>query len=229
MRERPSPSPGNTSWLHSQQLLTLTSADISACPLKLTCTNSLIPKCVRAQLCPTLCNPLNCSWPGSSIHGIFQARILAWSAIFFSRRSSPPRDRTRTSHVSCTGRQILYHWATWEALFPYPLIFPMNPPEDSDASGMNSPLQQNISWVPTVCRINLEERGACDTRWNSQRTYILSSDRAPGAGLTQLIWVICLQKCKQSFPWVCIFYIWTDLIILPGFSLVINILNFPKV
>ena len=108
MRERPSPSPGNTSWLHSQQLLTLTSADISACPLKLTCTNSLIPKCVRAQLCPTLCNPLDCSWPGSSIHGIFQARILAWSAIFFSRRPSPPRDRTRTSHVSCTGRQILY-------------------------------------------------------------------------------------------------------------------------
>ena len=116
-----------------------------------------------AQSCPTLCNPLDCSRPGSSVHGIFQARILEWGAIFFSRRSSPPRDRTRVSHVSCTGRQIIYHWATWEALFPHPLIFPMNPPEDSDASGMNSPPQQNISWAPTVCRRNIEEGGACDS------------------------------------------------------------------
>ena len=38
-----------------------------------------------AQLCPTLWNPMDCSMPGSSIHGIFQARILAWVAIFFSK------------------------------------------------------------------------------------------------------------------------------------------------
>ena len=41
-----------------------------------------------AQLCPTLCDPMDCSLPGSSVHGIFQARVLEWGAISFSRRSS---------------------------------------------------------------------------------------------------------------------------------------------
>jgi len=41
-----------------------------------------------AQSCLTLCEPMNCSLPGSSIHGIFQARVLEWVAIFFSRGSS---------------------------------------------------------------------------------------------------------------------------------------------
>ena len=41
-----------------------------------------------AQLCPTLCNPVDCSPPGSSVHGILQARILEWVAISFSRESS---------------------------------------------------------------------------------------------------------------------------------------------
>ena len=45
-----------------------------------------------AQLCPTLCDPMDCSPPGSSIHGILQARILEWVAISFSRGSSQPRD-----------------------------------------------------------------------------------------------------------------------------------------
>ena len=54
------------------------------------------------------CNPL-----GSSVHGIFQARIQELVAISSSRGSSQPRDQTC---VSCIGRQILYHWATWEAL-----------------------------------------------------------------------------------------------------------------
>ena len=45
---------------------------------------------IVAQSCPTLCNPVNCSLPGSSVHGIFQARILEWVAISFSRGSSPP-------------------------------------------------------------------------------------------------------------------------------------------
>ena len=68
-----------------------------------------------AQSCLTLCNPMDCSPPGSSVHGIFQARTLEWVAISFSRRSSRPRDWTRISCVSCIGRKILYHWATWEA------------------------------------------------------------------------------------------------------------------
>ena len=57
-----------------------------------------------AQLCPTLCDPMDCSLPGSSIHGIFQEGILEWVAMSFSRRSCRPRDWT---WVSC--RQTLYH------------------------------------------------------------------------------------------------------------------------
>ena len=49
-----------------------------------------------AQLCPTLCDPMDCSLPGSSIHGIFQARVLAWVAISFSRVSPRTRDQTRS-------------------------------------------------------------------------------------------------------------------------------------
>ena len=44
------------------------------------------------QSCLTLCDPMVCSLPGSSVHGIFQARVLEWGAIAFSRRSSQPRD-----------------------------------------------------------------------------------------------------------------------------------------
>ena len=48
--------------------------------------------------------------PGSSVCGIFQARILEWVAISFSRGSSQPRDQTHISYGSCTGRQVLYQW-----------------------------------------------------------------------------------------------------------------------
>ena len=53
-----------------------------------------------AQLCPTLCDPMDYSLPGSSVHGILKARILEWVAIPFSRGSSRPRDQTP---VFCTA------------------------------------------------------------------------------------------------------------------------------
>ena len=52
------------------------------------------------QSCPTLCDPMDCSPPGSSVHGIFQARVLEWVAISFSRGSSQPRDRTPVSRIA---------------------------------------------------------------------------------------------------------------------------------
>ena len=55
---------------------------------------------------------MDCSLPGSSVHGIFEARILERVAISLSRRSCQPRDWT---YVSCIGRQIIYGWATREA------------------------------------------------------------------------------------------------------------------
>ena len=65
------------------------------------------------QWCPTLWDPMDCSLPGSSIHGISQERILEWVAISFSRGSSPPRDQTGVSHI--TGRRFTV-WATRGAL-----------------------------------------------------------------------------------------------------------------
>ena len=61
------------------------------------------------ELCLTPWDSVDCSPPGSSVHGISQVRILAWVAISSSRESSWPRNRTR---ISCTGRLIPYHWAT---------------------------------------------------------------------------------------------------------------------
>ena len=61
------------------------------------------------QSCLTLCNPMDCSPPGSSVHGILQARILKWVALPSSMGSSRPGDRTCVSHISCTGRWVPYH------------------------------------------------------------------------------------------------------------------------
>ena len=58
-----------------------------------------------AQLCLTLCDPKDCVPPGSSVHGLSQARVLEWVSMPFSRGSSQPGDETQSS---CIGRQILY-------------------------------------------------------------------------------------------------------------------------
>ena len=64
------------------------------------------------QSCLTLCNPIGCSPPGSSVHGILQARVLEWVAIPFSRGSSWPRDWTQ---VSCIAGKFFTVWAIKEA------------------------------------------------------------------------------------------------------------------
>ena len=67
-----------------------------------------------AQSCPTLCDPMDCSLPDSSVHGIIQSRILEWVAISFSRGSSQPRDWTQ---VSCIRGRCFNLWDTREAGF----------------------------------------------------------------------------------------------------------------
>ena len=57
-----------------------------------------------------LCDPMDCSPPGSFAHGVFQARILWWVSIPSSGGSSRPRNQTHISCIYCTGRQMLYHW-----------------------------------------------------------------------------------------------------------------------
>ena len=68
---------------------------------------------VCVQACLTLCDSMDWGLPGSSVQGISQARILKWVAISFSRGFSKIRDWT---WVSCIGKWILYHWASWKAL-----------------------------------------------------------------------------------------------------------------
>ena len=67
--------------------------------------------CSGSRSCLTLCGSLDCSLPGSSVHGIFQARILKWVAISSSMGSFWPRDQTP---ISCTDRWVLYDWAEKE-------------------------------------------------------------------------------------------------------------------
>ena len=68
-------------------------------------------KVLVAQSCPTLCDPMDCGPPDSSVHGILQARIL-WVVSPFSRESSQPRDWTQVSHIAS---RFLTVWATKEA------------------------------------------------------------------------------------------------------------------
>ena len=80
--------------------------------------------CVCAQLCPTLCNPMDYSPPGSSVHGVSQARILQWFAIFFSRGSSWLRNRNCVSCGSSTGNWIwLLHYLGSSICWDYKLRF----------------------------------------------------------------------------------------------------------
>ena len=75
---------------------------------KLQISNTLF---LIAQSCPTLCGPMDCSWPGSSVCGILQARILEWVTIHFCMGSSWPKDHTC---FSCTAGGFFTIWATRE-------------------------------------------------------------------------------------------------------------------
>ena len=79
--------------------------------------------CSVAKLCLTLFSTPWTESGGFSVHGISQARILQWVTISFSRGSSSPRGQT---HISCIGRQILYHWATREAHVLFYIVIKLN-------------------------------------------------------------------------------------------------------
>ena len=76
--------------------------------------------CLVAKSCPILCDLMDCSPPGSSVHGIFKARILEWVSISFSRTSSRPRDWTL---ISCTDRRILLPLSHQKVLYSEANIF----------------------------------------------------------------------------------------------------------
>ena len=78
--------------------------------------------CVCVPSCSTLCDPIDCSPPGSSVHWLFQARLLEWAALSSSRGSSWSRDQTHLLYL-LLGRHILYHYTTFSTrhliLCPY--------------------------------------------------------------------------------------------------------------
>ena len=73
---------------------------IHSCKLALLLDHKFVNAVLVVQLCPILYNPMDCSPPGSSIHGILQARILKWVAMLSSKGSSQPWDRTQVSHIA---------------------------------------------------------------------------------------------------------------------------------
>ena len=103
-------------WICEEELCRLGIVCLPFC-LRKAGLSVLLGMCVNVKLLLTklshvwlFYDPMDCSLPGSSVHGVFQARIHKWVAISSSRESSQPRDRTHISYVSCTGSQALYHW-----------------------------------------------------------------------------------------------------------------------
>ena len=78
------------------------------------CIN-ILSVCLSAQSCMTLYTHMDYSLPGSSVHGIPQARILEWVVDSSSKGSSQPRDQSHIFYVSCIGGQILYHTGSQSA------------------------------------------------------------------------------------------------------------------
>ena len=76
--------------------------------------------CLVIKSCPTLCDPMDCSSPGSSVLGIRQARILEWIIISFSRGSSQPKNRNCVSSISCITADslLLSHWESPTSSLP---------------------------------------------------------------------------------------------------------------
>ena len=109
---------------------------------------------MNAQSCPTLCNPLDCSLPGSSVHGISQTRIVEWIVISFSRGSFWPRDWTS---VSCIGRRILNQWATWEAQI-HSYIIPCQFTNIISGSFLSYVKRSKQKYKPTYHLWNIRER-----------------------------------------------------------------------
>ena len=87
------------------------------------CAKHITCVCACTQWHLTLCDPMDCSLPGSSVHGVFQVRLPEQFTISYSKASYPLRDRTHVSCVSYVSRQTLYHCATWEALSILHMIY----------------------------------------------------------------------------------------------------------
>ena len=106
------------------------------------CSTDLL-HCRQTLYCLSHKGSSNCSPPGSSVHAISLARVLEWVAISLVRGSSQPKDWT---HISCVGRQVLYHWATREALTLLPVL-----PTIWGAVSTRQKFEQPPLWITVFC------------------------------------------------------------------------------
>ena len=128
-----------------------------------------------AQSCPTLCSLMDSSLLGSSVHGIFQARILEWVAIAFSRGSSWPKNRTQ---VSCIADRFFIVWTTKEA---HPLSSLKTSALISYLSSLNTAFQNSKLCCPsyfTGCSISVSFADLSSSLW----TLIIRVPQVSGLG-----------------------------------------------
>ena len=149
-----------------------------------------------AQSCPTLCDHMDCSLSGSSVHGVFQARVLEWIAISFSRWSSWPRNWTR---VSCIAGRCFTVWATRET----------HETSFKNANLSMFPRKRFLQWLP-VCRRRRKlfqaVKIACVKLWSWWHMY--------SAQVTFFIWIARLLSSWRDGrgpSWVVLTAIWWSL------------------
>ena len=121
--------------------------------------------CLVTRSWLTLCKRMDCRPPGSSVHAVFQARMLEWIGISFSRGPSPLRDWTCSS---CMGRKILDYWATseahmytkWNVIYKKGILLSIKKEENSDTSyNMDEPWGHYAKWNKT----RTERQILCDS------------------------------------------------------------------
>ena len=140
--------------------------------------------------------------PGSSVHGILQARILEWVAIFSSRRSSWPRDRTR---VSCIAGGLFTHWTTWEA--------PKGPHQKPciRASGLSLQVEQQQGWIERETG-TVPDNTWCHNSFHFSKCqgFHPCASQVLGCHFSSNIWVIATRgkpfsanesSCSQKYAW----------------------------
>ena len=133
-----------------------------------------------AQSCPTLCNPMDYSLPGSSVHGIFQAIVLEWIAISFSKGSSQPRDRTQ---VSCIVDRHFTVWPTGKSIY--------------------FSAKMGIIMVPTSATqvVLLGKNLPASAGDGRDASLIPGSGRSPGGGHGCPLWYSCLENPMDRGAW----------------------------
>ena len=133
--------------------------------------------CLIAQSCLTLCDRMDYSIPGSSIHGIFQARILEWVAISYSRGSSWSRDGTC---ISCIAGEFFTTSTTWEAWFYHTtfLIWQKNQNEEliGGCQGLGMVFSVFMASLITIAQIWKQSKCLLTGEWMKKLMYIHTID-----------------------------------------------------